>query len=243
MNKCRFNIINFETIDSTSTYLKRTYNEYEDLTIVFSSFQEEGHGRMKRVWDAPKGASLLFSILFKDKDIINNFESLSLLSAVTIFKFLSKYVSNISIKWPNDVYVNGKKICGILLESISYDLEISALVLGIGININTKEFNDEIKHKATSLFNETNKLFDLEILKEDLLNHLNDMVYDIKQNKKDYLDIVRKNNYLKDKIVKAYLNGVVQEVKVLDINDDNTLKVAKDDKIYHLNVGEVLPIN
>ena len=143
MNKCDFNVINFETIDSTSTYLKRTYNEHKDLTIVFSSFQEEGHGRMKRVWDAPKGSSLLFSILFKDRQIIDNFASLSLLSAVTIFKFLSKYVLNVSIKWPNDVYVNDKKICGILLESISYDLKISALVLGIGININTKEFNEE----------------------------------------------------------------------------------------------------
>ena len=243
MNKCDFNVVNFEEIDSTSTYLKRTFDKHKDLTVVFASFQSQGHGRMKRVWVSPKGDALLFSILFKDKKVIDNFSSLSLLSAVTIFNFLKDYVNNVSIKWPNDVYVNGKKICGILLESISYDENISAVILGIGININTLEFPMELKDKATSLYLEKNETFDIEVLKENLLKHLNVMVNNIYNNDKTYLNVIRENNFLKGKTVKAYINNVLEEVDVLDINDDNTLLVKKDEKTYSLSIGEVLPIH
>lgn len=239
MNKCDFTILNFDSIDSTSTYLKRTYKEQKDLTMVFASYQTMGHGRMKRVWVSPKGESLLFSILFKNKNIIDNFSSLSLLGAVTVFRFLSKYVSNVSIKWPNDVYVNNKKICGILLESISYNEGIEALVIGIGININTKNYPSELINKATSLYLETNKTFDLKVLKDDLRPFLEEMVNLITNNDKEYLKIVRNNNYLKNKVVKAIINEKEEEVVVLDINDDNTLLVKKDIKTYSLSMGEV----
>lgn len=238
-----FKIINFDSIDSTSTYLKRSYLEHENLTLVYALSQTNGHGRYKREWVSPKGKSLLFSLLIKDKKIIKNFSSLSLMAAVSIFNFLKQFVDNVSIKWPNDVYVNDKKIAGILLESISYTDSIDALVLGIGININIKEFPLELMHKATSLALETNKQYDLSTLKGPLEAELRKMILNILSCDLSYLDVIRGNNYLKDKMVKAYINNRLEEVKVLDINDDNTLRVIKDDVIYNLNVGEVLPIN
>jgi biotin-[acetyl-CoA-carboxylase] ligase BirA-like protein len=199
MNKISFNIINFDSIDSTSTYLKQSYDKLDDLTLVFASFQTSGHGRMKRDWVSPKGDSLLFSILFKNENVIKNFPSLSLMSACYVRKFLLKYIDNVSIKWPNDVYVNGKKICGILLESVSLGDSIDAVILGIGININIKSFNDELKNKATSLYLETNKTFNIDDLKDDLIKSLKQLVLAINSSDKGYLEVIRTNNYLLDK--------------------------------------------
>ena len=243
MNKNEFKIIHFDSIDSTSTYLKRSYNELDNLTIVFADHQTSGHGRMKREWVSPKGDSLLFSILFKDKDIISNFKDLSLMSAVIIRKFILDYVDDVSIKWPNDVYVNGKKICGILLESVSMGEDIDAVVLGIGININIKGFNDELKHKATSLYLETNKTFDIDVLKQNLLIHLSNLVNRIKNHDKTYLDTVREHNYLAGKEVIATIENEECRVLVITVADDNRLIVLKDGMYFSLSVGEVLPIN
>ena len=243
MKKIDFNIINFESIDSTSTYLKQSFNDLDDLTIAFASYQTGGHGRMKREWVSPKGDSLLFSILFKDKDIISNFKDLSLMSAVIIRKFILDYVDDVSIKWPNDVYVNGKKICGILLESVSMGEDIDAVVLGIGININIKGFNDELKHKATSLYLETNKTFDIDVLKQNLLIHLSNLVNRIKNHDKTYLDTVREHNYLAGKEVIATIENEECRVLVITVADDNRLIVLKDGMYFSLSVGEVLPIN
>lgn len=240
MNKTDFNIINFETIDSTSTYLKRSYKQLDNLTIVFSDHQSNGHGRMEREWVSPKGDSLLFSILFKDKKIINNFASLSLMSACMVKSFLEQYVDNVSIKWPNDVYVNSKKICGILLEGVSINNQIDAVILGIGININIKDFNDELKNKATSLFKETNKVFDIDILKDSLINYISELINQIENDDKSYLEIVRKNNFLRDKEVLVLINGSEEKAKVIDVNDDNTLLVLKDNNLYSISIGEVI---
>ncbi len=243
MKKIDFNVINFESIDSTSTYLKQSFNDLDDLTIAFASYQTRGHGRMKREWVSPKGDSLLFSILFKDKDIISNFKDLSLMSAVIIREFLLDYVDDVSIKWPNDVYVNGKKICGILLESVSMGEDIDAVVLGIGININIKGFNDELKHKATSLYLETNKTFDIDVLKQNLLIHLSNLVNRIKNHDKTYLDTVREHNYLAGKEVIATIENKECRVLVITVAYDNRLIVLKDGMYFSLSVGEVSPIN
>ena len=69
------------------------------------------------------------------------------------------------------------------------------------------------------------------------------MVNNIYNNDKTYLNVIRENNFLKGKTVKAYINNVLEEVDVLDINDDNTLLVKKDEKTYSLSIGEVLPIH
>ena len=235
-----FHIINFTEIDSTSTYLKTHFEALPNLTAVFASFQVSGHGRLNRQWMATKCESILFSLLIKDKKIIKNFPKLSLLAAVAVFNLLNRYVEGVSIKWPNDVYINGKKACGILLESKSIDYEINSLVLGIGININTSSFDDSIKDIATSLYRETNQKYDLDVIKKELLQCLLDVLNQILKDDNSYLGIVRQNNYLKDKEVYAYINNEYVDVLVIDINDDNTLLVKHNDKFYNLSVGEVV---
>lgn len=238
-----FNIINFETIDSTSTYLKKHYLSLPNLTLVFAKEQTNGHGRMQRKWVSSNGDSLLFSLLFLDKKVFQNFASLSLLAATKIYRFISKYTSNVSIKWPNDIYVNDKKICGILMESVSIDGNISALVLGIGININNQEFPLDLTNKATSLYKEENMQFTLEKMQEEIIPYIREIVDDLYSDNKEYLQVVKSHNYLKGKYVEITLENKVEKALVIDINEDNTLLVKKGDQLLSLSVGEVLPIH
>ena len=110
--------------------------------------------------------------------------------AVEVSKLLERYnIKNVSIKWPNDVLVNDKKICGILLEGQLPNY----LVIGVGLNVNQKEFPDGLRRPATSIRNELNKDIDLEDLKEqlfpNLINNFN------KLDRDEYLSYFSKHNY------------------------------------------------
>ena len=236
-----FNLIEFDKIDSTSTFLKENYEKFDNFTLVFAKEQTNGHGRMKRKWHSNYGDAILFSLLIKDEYIFKRFSDLSLISAVTVYKFLSRYTKNLSIKWPNDVYLNGKKISGMLLEGISIG-EKNIIIDGIGININQNTFDDEIKNKATSLFIETHQKYNIEELKKALLEDLSWMIEQIKSGSKEYLSICRKNNFLKDRFVRATIDGEIKNCKVIDINDDNSLLVEVDSTFKSLFMGEVLPL-
>ncbi|MGN1295944.1 MAG: biotin--[acetyl-CoA-carboxylase] ligase, partial [Bacilli bacterium] len=163
-----FNILSFDELDSTNNYAKNNIAILNDGDVIFAKKQTAGRGRMNRAWSSSDG-NLTFTIVIKEKFLLNKFDCLSLLSASAIFNVLSSYTSNVSIKWPNDVYVNDKKICGILLEGASSAEGLSYLIIGIGVNLNKKSFDEELKDKATSLYLQTNKCYDvIQILKQIL---------------------------------------------------------------------------
>ena len=137
--------IHFKTINSTNTYLKENYKDLPNFTCVSSAHQSQGHGRYNRSWESNNNENLMFSILIKNKKLIEKFSSISLAIATCILKMLTSYkIKNISIKWPNDVYVNDKKICGILLEGIANE----CLIIGVGLNVNQTNFSKEIEDKT-----------------------------------------------------------------------------------------------
>ena len=112
-----FHYLHFDEIDSTNNYLKNSYQLLDNFTFVSADYQSKGKGRNDRVWESIKGSNLMFSILIKDPKLIEVSTILSLVTAVEISRLLESYsINNVSIKWPNDVLVNDKKICGILLE-------------------------------------------------------------------------------------------------------------------------------
>ena len=233
------NHYHFETIDSTSSYIKKNYKELNNYTFVSAQQQTNGHGRYNRTWHSKKGENLLFSLLIKDKKTIKEYSSISLAIAVMILNTLkSLNIDNVSIKWPNDVYVKDKKICGILLESISYNNEIEALIIGVGINVNSKSFHESIETTATSIYLETKELADLNILKEKIFTHTLETIKNIGVDF-NYLQIARDNNYLKNKNVYATIDNETVLVKVIDINEDNSLKVIFNNKELNLYSGEV----
>ena len=232
--------IHFEEINSTSSYLKENYEKYENLTFVSTDYQDTGHGRNNRIWFSEKGDNLLFSILIKDKDLFANVSDLSLASSVCIYNSLKKLgIGNISIKWPNDVYVGDRKIAGILLESVSYGKGIEAIVIGVGVNVNSRKFNEDLVNKTTSVYLEISKQIDLKMFRELVYHECIEIITNVKNGNRFYLSVVKDNNYLLGKKVYALINNKKELVEVIDINDDNSLRVKLNDTYINLRSGEV----
>lgn len=227
--------IHFETIDSTNTYLKENYEDLDNFTFVSADFQSAGRGRNNRNWKSEKGENLLFSLLIKDKALIDKFSSLSVISAFSIIKALN--LEHLSIKWPNDIYYKDSKLCGILLEAVTRN-EIECLIIGIGLNVNQREFVGEYKRTPTSLYQITNQTQDMKIIKDKIFNQLYNDFMKVKEGYDFYNDI-KEYDYLKDREVYAEINNEVQQIKVVGIDFDYSLKVLKDNKTYNLSSGEV----
>ena len=136
------NKIHFKEIDSTNTWLKENYRTLEDMTSVSARLQTAGRGRRGRSWESQEG-NLYLSLLLKDEKCLRHVDAISTVSAYLILKVLEGYgIKDLGIKWPNDIYVKDEKICGILLESVSTD-RLECLIIGIGLNVNQKEFSGD----------------------------------------------------------------------------------------------------
>lgn len=228
--------IHFDTIDSTNKYLKDNYEKFDSFTFVSADYQSEGKGRENRTWLANKNENLLFSVLIKDNQLINYYKSISLVSAVTIFNYLKTLgIKGLSIKWPNDVFVNDCKICGILLEGSIPNY----LVVGIGLNVNQIEFDGKYRIEPTSIKKELNKTLELNDIRDILYNDLISDFNKLKNNDSSYLNIIRNNNYLLGKEKNVVLNGKEIKAKVVGINDNNDLLVEIDNKIVPIFSGEI----
>jgi len=122
-------------------------------TVVAAEYQNKGRGRLKRKWLSPKGKNLLFSVILRPHLDPGFVSLMTIMSSVALARVMRQEGVAAQIKWPNDVYVDGKKIAGILTEMSSEQDRVKYVVIGIGINVNMPEedFSDEIKPLATSM--------------------------------------------------------------------------------------------
>ena len=147
--------------DSTNLWIKRLAKEgASEGTLALAEFQSAGRGRLGRSWEVPEGTSVMMSILLRPKFEPQYAPMLTLVMGMAVAKAVKKLSFDVSIKWPNDVVVSHKKICGILTEMGVRDGKIDYAVIGVGINVNIKEFPEEMADKATSLYLESGKEFD-----------------------------------------------------------------------------------
>ena len=147
--------------DSTNLWIKRLAKEgASEGTLALAEFQSAGRGRLGRSWEVPEGTSVMMSILLRPKLEPQYAPTLTLVMGMAVAKAVKSLGFDVSIKWPNDVVVSHKKICGILTEMGVRDGKIDYAVIGVGINVNIKEFPEEMADKATSLYLESGKEFD-----------------------------------------------------------------------------------
>lgn len=126
------NIFTFKELDSTNDYLKENYTKYQNLDIIRALSQTKGRGRFKREWISDN--DLTFTILFKNNSYHNN-----IIAPLAIVFALRKYNIYASIKWPNDIYLNNKKLAGVLCETI-YEGDLKKCdIVGIGLNTSIKD--------------------------------------------------------------------------------------------------------
>ena len=147
--------------DSTNLWIKRLAKEgASEGTLALAEFQSAGRGRLGRSWEVPEGTSVMMSILLRPKFEPQYAPTLTLVMGMAVAKAVKSLGFDVSIKWPNDVVVSHKKICGILTEMGVRDGKIDYAVIGVGINVNIKKFPEEMADKATSLYLESGKEFD-----------------------------------------------------------------------------------
>ena len=147
--------------DSTNLWIKRLAKEgASEGTLALAEFQSAGRGRLGRSWEVPEGTSVMMRILLRPKFEPQYAPTLTLVMGMAVAKAVKNLGFDVSIKWPNDVVVSHKKICGILTDMGVRDGKIDYAVIGVGINVNIKEFPEEMVDKATSLYLESGKEFD-----------------------------------------------------------------------------------
>ncbi|MBR3928715.1 MAG: biotin--[Clostridia bacterium] len=172
-----FTILHYSSCDSTNTRIKQSADESNDNTVCISDHQASGRGRKDRTWLSRTGAGAWFSCLVKPaRDISASLASglvfVAALSAAKTLKILTN--ADIKIKWPNDIVLNGKKLCGIMCEMRARGMNLDYAVLGIGVNLLGLNFPPDLPY-ASSVQKETGLSIQpidflhafLEIYKED----------------------------------------------------------------------------
>lgn len=146
-------VLYFDTIDSTNTKAQELAEKgYPSGTLVVADKQESGKGRRGRSWVSPSGTGIFMTLMIKPDINPNNASMLTLVAALAVAKAITSVTGEEAlIKWPNDIVVNSKKVCGILTEMNAQFDYINNIVVGIGINVHNESFPEEISQMASSL--------------------------------------------------------------------------------------------
>lgn len=180
------NKLHFGSVSSTNDYLKE-HNYLPSGTVVTSDYQTSGRGRQSNVWESARFQNVLLSTILKPSILVSDITKVTKLAAVAVYMTLSKYGVESEVKWPNDILVNGKKICGILVETSVTKNEIDYVVLGIGLNVNQVYFR-HLSDIATSLKKE-NVTVQKEHIEELLINNLNEYYIQFLKGERGYQEI------------------------------------------------------
>jgi BirA family transcriptional regulator, biotin operon repressor / biotin---[acetyl-CoA-carboxylase] ligase len=152
------NLIELDTIDSTNNYLSKLANKtiIENGSVILAHYQTQGKGQRGNNWESDKGKNLTFSI-YLDTSFLKLSQNflLSMMVCNSVYELMTIYTNNVSIKWPNDILIEGKKACGILIENSIQKTHLSKSVIGIGLNLFQQKFEEN--NMATSLQNNTSK--------------------------------------------------------------------------------------
>lgn len=160
--------IRLDSIDSTNSYARKHYQTFpaDQITCITAEEQTAGRGRYQRKWISPPGVNIYATFYFRLPVDTLHLTSLAQVMAFSFASLLLKEGLHPKIKWPNDIQLSGKKLSGVLCET-AFQKEVVDIFLGIGINVNLEE-TKEIDQPATSLFIETGKKWDKEVLLKKL---------------------------------------------------------------------------
>lgn len=232
----------FEDLSSTNEYAKTIANDVKEGAIVLCNNQTNGKGRLDRAWRGSKGKNVYLSLILKpDIELINVWQ-ITLLSGIALCNTLSEITESKSyIKWPNDIILNDKKVSGILTEVNAQIDKVGYIILGIGINVNEDNFNDEILKKATSLFLETKKQIDRKKVVALFLSKF-EYIYTSYLKEKDFKSFLKEYKKMcinMGRDVKIFTNGKEIIGRILDISDFGHLIVETNDKKIEVVSGDV----
>lgn len=237
--KTRFigrNIICMEETDSTNNECKR-HSDMPDGTVFFSERQTGGRGRRGKSWLSPPGTGIWLSVLLKPNMRPENVSGITLAAGLAVCKALG---CGSMIKYPNDIVIGTRKVCGILTELSAEVDAVNYVVCGIGINTGTESFDGELAGRATSLFLETGKKPDRPELIAAVLAEL-EPLYEglVKDGLCSFITEYRKHCVTIGKEVCVTFCGKSIRGICTGIDDGGNITVTTPDKTVTLNSGEV----
>lgn len=191
---------------------------------------------MGHVW-IDDGTQALFSILIKEESLSNSIEILPFLTAKVVHESLFVSIPSLQMKWPNDLLAHGKKLAGILVETIVEEGVVVAAVIGIGLNVNTMSFPIELKGIATSIRLETHKETDPLLWISHIASRFEAAWKS--QAKDDVIPYCDHHSFLKGKPVTTLQNGHLLRGTAGSIKQDGTLEVFTEQGTFHVRSGEV----
>ena len=231
-------------VDSTNLYAKSNIENLADKSIVHAANQTAGRGRLQRTWLNLGEGNLFLTFVLKPSNSFNEvYSNLTQYLSVVLCKILEEYGLKPQIKWPNDVLINGKKIAGILSETVMQGSLFKGLVLGIGVNLNTseKDLASVIDKEATSLNLEISKPVDVNLFLDKLAEEFfadydNFLQKGFELIKNDYIS---RTCFLDTEICVQVFNdkkcGIAKA-----INDKGELVMCNNQKEFVLTIGDIL---
>ena len=214
-------ILRYDSLSSTNAVLlEMSKKSAKSWTAIWTSDQTQGKGYAGNVWTSEKNKNIAVSLL-----IINNLNYSELIYfnewvCNCICELLENYSNEVFVKWPNDIIIKNKKVCGVLIETYKSDNQMN-IIIGIGLNVNQEDYSH--LPKAGSIFTQTGKKLDLEEILSDLLTKL-ESSYDFIQNKNwnSIIETYNSNLFRKNKVSafqseNQIFNGIIQEVNELGL--------------------------
>lgn len=234
-------ILHLDTVDSTNSELRRQLSIAQEGFTIIADKQQNGRGRLGRSWFSEDNGAIYMSILLKPEMSADKVTQITLLCGLAVCNAINK-ATNIGakIKWPNDVVVQNKKICGILCEGVFDGTNTNNIIAGIGINVQNSNFPDDIKDKATSIFTVTNKLFDKGYIVLNVLEELERLYEKYKTSNLFFLKDYKKNCISLNRNISFIKDGKNISAFAYDIDDNGAIKARDmDGKVYTVNSGEI----
>ncbi len=224
--------LKFNEIDSTNNYMKENISSFANYDIVSSKVQTSGRGRRGNTWLSSEGMAL-FSFLLKPEKELSIIEAtkLPLLAGISTLSALKKIKDGAySFKWTNDVFLNSKKLCGILIERVKDNF-----IVGIGINVANK-IPEDIKNIAISM--ESN--YDIEKLILKVVEEFSVYYKRFSEGKwSEIIEEINSYNFLKDKKIRVNIGDKIFEGVAKNIVEDGRIEIEMNGEIKLFSVGEI----
>lgn len=209
------NIIYYKQLESTNTKIDELAAEgAKHGIVVVADAQSAGRGRRGRSWESPAGDNIYMSVLLRPELNPQEAPMLTMVMAHSVAKAIEARLNlKLQIKWPNDLIISGKKVCGILTEMSLKGTDIDYITVGVGVNVNTRTFPEELCDKATSLYLECRKETEREPLIEDIVTIF----------REEYAQFMKERNlsFLLDEYNQMLVNRG-KEVRVLEPGNEYT---------------------
>lgn len=224
----------YKVTDSTNTRAIKLSEETEKTVLSVSEEQTQGRGRQGKSFYSPAGSGVYFSLVIRPDGELNDVVYVTSAAAFAVAKTIEEMTElEPKIKWVNDIYIDGKKVCGILVQSVIQGGKVKGVCIGIGVNISTEDFPEELCGRAGSLGKEIDRNIFVAKVCEKLIR------FGEKISDRSYLDYYRKNSCVIGKDIKYYENNTEHFARAIGIDDNANLVVSENGEIKNLSSGEI----